>query len=93
MHNINYQQIYEEEISANLKESLEKPSRFFELSHQDRMMVEELIDVGYRRCLEDALNVDVLLETAELSEEMAGQLTSFSHVLKSYISNQKADEN
>ena len=85
MSDINYQQIYEQEVSSNLKESLEKPTRFFELSHQDRLLVEELIDLGYRRCLEDALNVEVLAETAELSEEMASQLQAFSHVVKSYV--------
>jgi hypothetical protein len=85
---INYQQIYEEEISHTLRDSLERPERFFELSHQDRMLVEELVDIGYRRAIEDALDPEVLQETADLSGEMATQLYNFANMIQSYLSNQ-----
>ena len=48
---INYQQIYETEITDFIRSSLELPDRFYELSHQHRMLIEELIDVGYRRAV------------------------------------------
>jgi hypothetical protein len=86
--NINYQQIYEEELSDSVKESLEKSSRFFELSHQDRMLVEELVDIGYRRALEDALDPELLRETALLSSEMGTQLYNFANMLNAHLSDQ-----
>ena len=83
---INYQSIYDNEISSHLKESLEKSDRFFELSHQDRMLVEELVDIGYRRALEDALNPDILADTASLAGEMGTQLYNFANMLQAYLS-------
>ena len=83
--NINYQQIYEEEVSDHLKASLEKPSRFYELSSQDRLLVEELIDIGYRRAIEDALDPEVLSETALLAGEMGTQLYNFSNLIAAYL--------
>ena len=85
---INYQQIYEEEISHTLRDSLERPERFFELSYQDRMFVEELVDIGYRRAIEDALDPEVLQETAVLSGEMATQLYNFANMIQSYLADQ-----
>ena len=41
--NFNYQRIYEEELPGTIKDSLEMPDRFYELSHQQRMLVEELV--------------------------------------------------
>ena len=55
---INYQQIYEDELTVSLKESLEWSGRFFELPHQQRMIIEELVDIGYRRALSDAPDRD-----------------------------------
>ena len=86
MNNINYQQIYEDEVNANIKDSLEKPSRFHDLSSQERMFIEDLIDIGYQRAIDDALDPTVLEEMSELSIEMGAQLTSLAEVLKSYIS-------
>ena len=83
--NINYQQIYEQELSEGVKASLEKTSRFFELSHQDRMFVEELIDSGYRRAIEDALDPEVLNDTASLAGEMGTQLYHFANLLQTYV--------
>ena len=89
MNTINYQQIYEDEVSDSIKDSLEKPSRFHDLSSHERMLVEELIDIGYQRAVEDALDPTVLEEMSELSIEMGAQLTSLAEVLKSYISEKK----
>ena len=91
--NINYQQIYEEEISDNIKTSLEMTDRFFELSHQQRMLVEELVDIGYRRALEDALNPEVLADTAALAGDMGTQLYNFANMLQAYVQEQNNEEN
>jgi hypothetical protein len=89
---INYQQIYEQEVSDNIKESLERSGRFFELSHQDRLLVEELVDAGYRRALEDALDPEVLSDTAALAGEMGTQLYNFANMLQSYLVEQNNEE-
>ena len=73
MNNINYRQVYEEELTHTIKESLEKPRFFADLSHQERMMIEELIDIGYKRAISDALDAEVLSETAALAGEMGTQ--------------------
>lgn len=91
--NINYQQIYEEEISDNIKTSLEMTDRFFELSHQQRMLVEELVDIGYRRALEDALNPELLADTAALAGDMGTQLYNFANMLQAYLQEQNNEEN
>jgi len=89
---INYQQIYEEDLSGNLKESLEMPQRFFELSHQDRLLVEELVDIGYQQAIDDALDPEALGETAALCAEMGTQLYNFANVLHAYINPQILDD-
>ena len=89
--NINYQQIYEDELSETIKSSLELPRGFYELSHQNRMLIEELIDTGYQRAIEDALDPEVLEETAYLTVEMAGQLNGFASLLRSYLNNPEED--
>ena len=89
--NINYQQIYEDELSDTIKSSLELPRGFYELSHQNRMLIEELIDTGYQRAIEDALDPEVLEETASLTVEMAGQLNGFASLLRSYLNNPEED--
>ena len=89
--NINYQQIYEDELSETIKSSLELPRGFYELSHQNRMLIEELIDTGYQRAIEDALDPEVLEETASLTVEMAGQLNGFASLLRSYLNNPEED--
>ena len=89
---INYQQIYEEELSHSVRDAREKPDRFFELSHQDRLMVEELVDIGYRRAIEEALEPELLEDTAALSADMAAQLYNFANMLKVYLQEQGNDE-
>ena len=82
---INYQQVYEEDLSENVKTSLELPRGFYELSYQNRMMVEELIDRGYQRAVDDVLDPEVLNDTAALCAEMATQLYNFANMLHSYM--------
>jgi len=89
---INYQHIYEEEVTDNLKVSLGRSDRFFELSHQDRLLVEELVDAGYRLALENALNPEVLADTAALAGEMGTQLYNFANMLQSYLADQDNEE-
>ena len=86
---INYQQIYEQEISDGLKMSLEWPDRYFELSSQARLMIEELVDFGYSRAVEDALDPEILFETAELAGDMGTQLYNFANMVKAYVSTQQ----
>jgi hypothetical protein len=83
--NFNYQRIYEEELSDNLKTSLELPDRFYELSHQQRMMVEELVDHGARIATEEMLDPEVLKETAALAAEMGSQLYHFANMIQTGI--------
>ena len=85
MNNINYKQIYEEELTSTIKDSLEKPRFFGDLSHQDRMMVEELVDIGFRRAIEDVLDPEVVSETAALAGEMGTQLYHFANLLQQYM--------
>ena len=88
---INYQQIYEDELNDNVKTSLELPRGFFELSHQKRMMVEELIDLGYQRAVDDVLDPEVLNDTAALSAEMGTQLYNFANMLYAYMDKNKVE--
>jgi hypothetical protein len=89
--NINYQQIYEDELPSHLIQSLGKADRFYELSAQDRQLVEELVDIGYRRALEEALDPEMLKETALLSAEMGTQLYNFANMLNAHLGDQDAD--
>ncbi len=89
--NINYKQIYEDELRSTIKDSLEKPRLFSDLSHQERMMIQDLVDIGYRRAVEDALDPQVLEETKELAAEMGTQLYNFANLLDHYVGS--AEEN
>jgi hypothetical protein len=82
MTKINYQQIYEDEVADNIKTSLEKPTRFFELSDGERSLFEELVDAGYRRAVEDNLDAEVLADTIAVSDEMCVHLTQFANMLR-----------
>jgi len=81
----NYQQIYEEELSEHVKASLELPRGFYELSHQQRMMVEELVDFGAQKATDEVLNPDVLEETAALAAEMGAQLYQFANMVNGHV--------
>ncbi len=83
--NINFQQIYEDEIEDVTKELLEFPRHYHELSHETKRFIEDLLTAGYTRALEDALDPGVLEETSALSQEMSTQLSSFSELIESYL--------
>ena len=82
---VKYQRIYEEELSDNLKDSLEMPDRFYDLSHQQRMFITELVDKGFRSAVEESLDPAVLEETAALAGEMGSQLYNFANMLSHYL--------
>ena len=82
--NINYQQIFEDEVNQTTLDSLEWSNKWFDLSHHHRMLIEDLINLGYARAVEDALDPDIMTETAELSVDMAAQLQSFADMLRAY---------
>jgi|TARA_R110000823_G_C15855171_1_gene492613 hypothetical protein len=83
--NINYQSIYEEELSENLKLSLDQSSRFYDLTPEQQHLVEELIDAGYRRAVEEVLDPEVLADTASLAADMGTQLYGFANMLQAYL--------
>lgn len=82
---INYQQTYEEYISHSLKESLDLPSRFYELTPDQRSYAEELIDAGSKCTLEAALDPEILADTSSLAAEMGKQLDSFANMVNSHL--------
>jgi hypothetical protein len=85
---INYQQIFEEELDTVTKDLMTFPSNFADLSPEAQRLIEELVDIGYQRALDDALNPEVLEETAVLSGEMGTQLYNFSNMLQSFLNTQ-----
>tara|TARA_A100001515_G_C4581444_1_gene213054 strand:- start:1547 stop:1831 length:285 start_codon:yes stop_codon:yes gene_type:complete len=90
--NFNYQRIYEEELPGTIKDSLEMPDRFYELSHQQRMLVEELVNYGYRAAIEEALDPEILEETMNLSAEVGAQLYNFANMLSVHFSTKEGGE-
>ena len=80
-----YQRIYEDEVTDSLKDSLEMPDRFYDLSHQQRMFVTELVDIGSKIAVEENLDPTVLEETAALAAEMGTQLYNFANMLATYL--------
>lgn len=89
--NVNYQQIYEDEIEEVTKELLTYPRHYSELSHEAQRFVEDLISAGYQRALADALDPTVLEETSALSKEMSNQLSSMSDLIESFLSHQNTE--
>ncbi len=90
--NINYQLIFEQELDHNVRENAGMTERFYELPHEQRMLIEGLIDAAYGQAVSDALDTDVLNETAELSAEMGTQLYNFANMLQAYLSAKDDDE-
>ena len=90
--NINHQQIYEEEINDSTKEQGELESRFYELAHPKRVLVEELIEAGYRRALADALDPEILSETAVMAGEMGTQMYNFANLVQSFLADNPLED-
>lgn len=89
---INYQALYEEEVSPTTKQTLEHSDRFYDLSPEQQRLVEELVDAGYRQAIEDALEPEVLRDTAALAGDMGNQLYNFANMLQVYLKNLSPDE-
>jgi hypothetical protein len=89
--NVNFQQIYEDEIEEVTKELLTYPRHYNELTHEARRFVEDLIAAGYQRALADALDPAVLEETSALSKEMSNQLCSMSDLIETFLSHQNTE--
>ena len=82
---INFQQIYEDEIQEVTKDNLNLSRHFTELSQDHQRLFEDLVTAGYSLALQDALDPEVLEETAALSREMSDQLSSFSGLVKGFL--------
>lgn len=80
----NYQHIYEEKLTETLKETLEMPRGFFDLSADQRLLVEELVDEGARLATELVLDPEILRETASLAAEMGEQLYQFANMIQGH---------
>ena len=93
MSTVNFKQVYEDELTPATSEALEWQERFYDLSTEQRRLVEELVEIGYRQAVQDALDPAVLDDTASLAGEMASQLNSFAQVLQSYLNHTQDDEN
>jgi hypothetical protein len=83
--NINYQQIFEDEVDNVTKDLMNLSTSYAELPQEAQRLVEELVDLGYRRAMEDALDPEVLADTVELSGEMGTQLYNFANMLQSFL--------
>ena len=83
--NINFQRIYEDEIQEVTKDNLSLSRHFTELSQDHQRLFEDLVAAGYNLALQDALDPEVLEETAALSREMSDQLSSFSGLVKGFL--------
>jgi hypothetical protein len=92
MKNINYQQIYEEEVSSFAKESLKLPDRYYELSLGAQRLVEELVDKGHDGAIGTILDVEVIEDTTALAAEMGSQLYNFANMLQSFLKTQNNGE-
>lgn len=92
MTSINYQQLFEDEVDCVTKDLMNLSSQFNDLPQETQRFVEELVDLGYRRAMEDALDPEVLAETMELSGEMGTQLYNFSNMLQSFLMTQNNDQ-
>jgi hypothetical protein len=80
----NYQYIYESRVSETLKQTLMLPRGFFDLSSDQRLLVEELVDEGARLATESVLDPEILKDTADLAAEMGQQLYHFANMIQNH---------
>ena len=85
---INYQHIFEQEVNHVARESAGLSERFFDLPDDHRMLVESLIDAAYSQAISDALNPELLADTADLAGEMGTQLYNFANMVQTYLGTQ-----
>lgn len=93
MSNVNYQKLFEDNISTAVKDGMDLPHHFFDLSDAQKRMVEELIHCGYVAAVEEVLDPDVLGETMTLSAELGAQLYNFANMLQFQYGNQEPEGN
>ena len=93
MANINYRQLFEDGLDSATKDLMSVSTQFNDLPLETQRFVEELVDLGYRQAIDDALDPEVLAETAELSGEMGTQLYNFSNMLQSFLMTQNDTQN
>ena len=85
MTTLNYQQIFEEEMNRTTVESLGMSPHFHDLSDHERRFIEELVDLGFRSAIKEALDPEILQETVILSAELGGQLYNFANMLSDHL--------
>ena len=93
MTKINYRQLFEDDLDSATKDLMNVSTQFNDLPQETQRFVEELVDLGYRQAIDDALDPEVLAETAELSGEMGTQLYNFSNMLQSFLMTQNDTQN
>ena len=86
---INYQQLFEDELDSVVKDRMNLSVHYSDVPLDARRFIEELIDLGYSRAVEDVLDPEILAETAELAGEMGGQLYNFANMLQSFLNPSK----
>ena len=80
----NYALIYEENVSPHIKDSMEMPRFYSDLSAQMRHFIEELVDFGAQQAVEAVLDPEVMESTAELAADMGTQLYQFANMIRSH---------
>jgi hypothetical protein len=85
MKNINYAQVYGDEVDEVVKDSVNLPRHFSELSPEIQRLFEVAVDAGYQRAIEDALDPELLEETSTFSQEMSDQLSQFASFLDRFL--------
>jgi len=89
---INYQQIFEDEVASTLRQKNGMEDRFYELDHDARLLVEELIEAGYRRAVEDVLDPELLSETSAMAGEMGTQLYAFANLVQTFLNTTSSED-
>lgn len=84
MSTINYQKIYEDQVSESIKTSLEMPRMYGEFPHQMKMFIEEVADAGAQLATQEVLDPEILKDTAELAADMAQQLYMFANMIRNH---------
>ena len=81
---VNYELIYEEGVSQTIKDSLELPRFYTDLSDPKRQFIEQLVDAGAQQAVEMVLDPEVMEVTADLAADMGTQLYQFANMIRSH---------
>jgi len=71
---VNYQQIYNDHLEDNLKDSLGLPSRFSDLNEDNKRLVEALVDYSYNYFCDILLQHEQVKDLEYLSKEISETL-------------------